>query len=109
MPVPMSPFPTAAPPSSARMRLPPRGRLLIADCVSNADPTDHGVATWRGRYPFAKGPLVGYSYSVASALVNMPELDEDEKYALVGRKRMPRREVQRGAPFLECDHRTGTA
>jgi hypothetical protein len=40
-----------------------------------------------GRYPFAKGPLVGYSYSVARALVDSPELDQDERHALVDRKR----------------------
>ena len=40
-----------------------------------------------GPYPFAKGPLVGYSHSVASTLVSLPELDQDERYALEDRKR----------------------
>ena len=42
-----------------------------------------------GPYPFAKGPLVAFSHSVASRLVSLPELAEDEQYALGGRRRTP--------------------
>ena len=42
-----------------------------------------------GPYPFAKGPLVAYSHSVAEVVVGMKALERDEKYALTGRKATP--------------------
>ena len=52
-----------------------------------------------GPYPFAKGPLVGFSHSVASTLVQMPELARDEAYALSERKRIPLRNVVTGKVY----------
>ena len=39
-----------------------------------------------GPYPFAKGPLVVYSRSVAERLVGLPQFDADEAHALSTRK-----------------------
>lgn len=50
-----------------------------------------------GPYPFAKGPLVAFSYSVASRLVALPELDADEAYAVGERKRVPLRSATFGS------------
>ena len=46
-----------------------------------------------GPYPFAKGPLVVYSRSVASRLVSSPQFAADEDYALTGRKHVPLRNM----------------
>lgn len=49
-----------------------------------------------GPFPFAKGPLVGFSYSVADRIVRLPELAADEVWALGDRKRVPLRNVVSG-------------
>ena len=49
-----------------------------------------------GPYPFAKGPLVVYSRSVAARLVSLPQFADDEEYALRGRKQVPLRNTVSG-------------
>jgi hypothetical protein len=56
-----------------------------------------------GPFPFAKGPLVGFSRQVVSTLVSLREFDEDERHALSTRKRHPLRNVVSGKMY-EATH-----
>lgn len=52
-----------------------------------------------GPHPFAKGPLVALSHSVASRLVTLPEYDADEAFATSERRRVTLRSVVTGALY----------